>query len=226
MKRLLIVTVCAVMLLGGATPAFAHFSGINLLSQSHEIWGGTFFNGVLDEYHITGSEPIEGRSIGAASKAGNYSVSADAFGDDSTNTRGAYACSTYVFKTEKSDLNIKLDGLIWFTIPETSVTYQLTDFTAGNTLDSFSYSSNSGTSLPRDDQSNSFFSYNNTLTSLDTDHVYTMYLCSQASTGDGGTAVLNARLSTAVPVPVPSALALGAMGTLITGYLRRRKRLC
>jgi hypothetical protein len=225
MKRLLLLAIAVVMLLGSGSLLFGQTSGINLLSQSHEIWGGTFFNGTLNEYHLTGSEPIEGTSGGARSKTGDYSVSADAFGDDSSNIRGAFACSTYVFKTEESNLNIKLDGFIWFTIPETSVTYQLTDFTAGNTLDTFSYSSDSGPLLPRDNRGNSFYSYDNTLSGLDTEHVYTIYLCSLASTGDGGTALLNAGLSTVSQVPVPSSLVLSGIGAMITGWFRRRERL-
>lgn len=225
MKRLIVVAI-AVAALSGGSPLFAHLSGINLLSQTHEIGGATFFNGVLSEYEEKGSELLEGNSGGAVSRAGDFSVYADAFGDDSSNIGGAYARSMYMFRTESSDLNINLNGFIWFTIPETAVSYSLVDFTASSTLDTFTYSSNSGPVLPRDGRGNSFFSYDRTFTGLDIGHVYLLNLSSVASPGDGGIAVLNADLSSPVTVPLPSSLILGGVGFLLTGWLKRRKMLC
>jgi len=223
MKRLFIVAISACILFSGQSALFAHPSGINLLSQSHQVRGGTFFNGVLDEYNLTGPAAIEGSSIGANSEAGNYSISAFAYGSEDTNIKGAYACSSYLFRTENDNLNVKLDGYIWCTLPDTSVSYHLKDKTAGTTLDMFSYS---GYTAVHSMDKQWPCSYENRLTGLDTSHTYELYLCAIASTGDGGDAVLNAQLSSACQVPVPSAVMLGMVGALITGWMKRRKNLC
>ncbi|MBW8017764.1 MAG: hypothetical protein FVQ82_16440 [Planctomycetes bacterium] len=222
MRRLFLVAISTIILLSGKSALFADASGINLLSQSHEIWGGTLFNGILDEYHLIAAAAIEGISRTNQSKAGNYSVSALSAGNDDTNIRGAYACSSYLFLAEENELNIKLDGYIWYTIPETAVTYRLTDTTAAATLDMFTYSSNTSPS-PTDSRGNSFYSYDKSITGLESGHIYELYLCAIASTGDGGEAVLNANLLSVSQIPAPSAILLCSAGILITGWLKRRK---
>lgn len=212
MKRKFIVAITAILLLSVQSPVFAHISGINLLSQSHHIRGGDIYS----TYDITDNVPVEAASELTSAKAGNYSVMASAGGNDLTNIFGAYAASTYLFQIENNQLNVKLDGYIWFTIPNTYIEYCLIDTTTSTLLDKAGCSAS--TSYP---QIECDFDYSISLTGLDTSHVYDLQLYARASDGDGGYAVLNAGISS-TPVPAPSAIMLGALGSLITGWLKRR----
>ena len=216
MNRLFIITLCVITLLSFQSPLFAHPSGINLLSQSHRVWGGTF----PDNYDLTGPASVTGTSPLTYCQAGNYSVNASSSGNTLINLQGAHAISSYLFLIENDILQIKLDGNIWCSEPDTGISYRLTDKTAGTTLDSFAYSGHNWTPPI---SGNSYCSYDNSLNCLDKSHLYELYLCADASCGDGGTAALNANLSSVCQVPAPSAMLLGSVGTAIAALLKRRK---
>ena len=192
---------------------FGCVSGINILSEKHEVYGGTFFNGALDEYHLVGNSPLKGSSVGAFSRAGNFSVMAEAFGDDFTNVKGAYAASSYRFNPRVSDLKLKINGKIWFTLFETGVTCHLRNYTSGQTLYSFNFS---GLTAGVDGSGNRrYFCQEQIFSGLDSNGYYELTITARASTGDGGTALLNANISPANIVPLPSSFLLGILGAAL-----------
>lgn len=218
MKRLIIIAISAALLLSTPSALFAHPTGINLISQSHRVWGGTFPN----DYDFTGSTELTGSSPLTYAHTGNYSVNTSSSGNTLLNIQGAHASSSYLFLIENDMLQINLNGNIWCTEPDTEISYKLTDKTASATLDTFTYS---GYNWTPPMSGNSYCTYENSFTGLDKSHTYELYLYAQASPGDGGNANLYANLSSPCQVPAPSAILLGSLGTLITGWLKSRKNI-
>jgi len=65
MKPFFKYAIVAVCFLFAISPALVHASatGVNILSQSHEVRGAIFYNGVLHEYDIVSDSPVEGRAM-------------------------------------------------------------------------------------------------------------------------------------------------------------------
>jgi len=203
---------------------FGYSSGIDVLNEQYEVMGsGVTLNGVLQEYYSLDSVPVEGSAPAGWSRADKLSVFADASGDDEHNPTGTWAWSQCVFRTEGCDLCVNLDGYIWYTLADTYISARLMDVTSADMLYEFRY--DPSVAAEPDAMGNSYFNVNRCFYGLDTSHLYEFTIGAHGGSGDGGTAMLNAQLSSVIAVPVPSALMLCGFGMCITARLRRKNML-
>lgn len=202
--------------------AFGNASGIDVLGEIYEVRGsGVTLNGVLQEYYSLDTVPVEGGCVAGLSRADKFSVFADASGDDEHNPTGTWAWSQYLFRTEGRDLCVHLDGFTWYTLGDTYVSARLMDVTSADMLYEFRYDP-SVAADPTEPGDNSYFDIDRYFNGLDTSHLYEFTIASHGGSGDGGTALLNAELSSVNMVPVPSAFMLCGVGMCITARLRRK----
>ncbi|MBW8035444.1 MAG: hypothetical protein FVQ79_07390 [Planctomycetes bacterium] len=203
--------------------ALGNASGIDVVGEMYEVRGsGVTLSGVLQEYYVLGSAPVEGSAPAGFSKADKLSVFADAFGDDEHNPTGTWAAAQFAFMTDQTTLGVHLDGFIWYSLGDTYVSARLMDVTSADMLYEFRYDP-SVAAEPAELGGNSYFDVNRYYYGLDTSHLYQFTIEAHGGRGNGGTALLNAQLSSVSAVPVPSALMLCGVGMCITSRLRRKK---
>ncbi|MCP4593645.1 MAG: hypothetical protein GY842_23150 [bacterium] len=217
----------AVLFLAAAGTAYGGPSAINLLSQSHHVWGEAgecessppwLPTGNVLTYDQTSATPLDvavGQPLSATgyahSIAGDFAVSAESFYWYSF----AWATSEYRFTPVGSSLCARVSGWTENYVPsETVVRYTLSDATLGSVLDDFTaMGAGPGEPLGFDWQK---------CYAVNPDHEYLLTLSANTTGSDYSRSTgIDADLTC---IPVPSALLLGTFGAGLVGWRQRRRR--
>lgn len=216
--------ILAACILVQGTTASGRVTGINLLSQTHHVWGfagesqGTDPTGNVTPYDQTIAAPLDVTAgqwpAGDPFPGYAHSIAGDftAFAESAYWYSAANASSTYEFSPLDTLLCVRVYGCTDGWGEESAVQYTLTDSTLGSVVDEFEAI---GAVAP---DSELCFDWRKSY-AVDPGHVYALTL-DAATTGSDGfrRANITAELTC---IPTPSALALGLVGAALV--LRRQR---
>jgi len=216
--------ILAACILAPRTTASGGVTGINLLSQSHHVWGfagesqGIQPTGNVTPYNQTSAAPLA-VTVGAWPGGDPFPGYAHSIaGDFTALAESAYwysaanAASTYEFSPLDTLLCVRVYGCTDGWGEESGVQYTLTDSTLGSVVDEFEAI---GVVAPDDELC---FDWQ-TSYAVDPGHEYVLTLYAGTSGSDGFRgANITAELAC---IPAPSALALGLIGAALA--LRRQR---
>jgi hypothetical protein len=211
------LSIAAVLLFILASSASAAITGINIVSQTHHVWGGAGDQ----SYDLTDSNPLTGGVVYyynghgdgyASSSAGDFSVSAYT-GQLFNSVPTSYAESTYLFKPTTTLLSLSAHAVygIYYSW-QTSAGFTLTDVTDSLVVESLSplfwYLNKYGHPAAQIDWQNDYV--------VNPLHQYELHMLAHECIGEGGGDTTSLSM---IITPEPATLLIFALG----GVIMRKK---